>query len=115
MGVMAKRQHVACRGVGCRLRDVVAEVILRVLDQIWTIIQVVERVEVIVDDVVANGLQASKAVAIAVDVRRAEVCWKKAQNITEGHFVVVDLVVEISLTKTNKVLMRPCMAGYLMA
>lgn len=115
MGVVTKRHHVARCRVGCRLRDVVAEVIFRVLDQIRIVIQVVEGVEVIVDNVVASAIQASKAVAIAVNVRRAEVRWKKAEYITESHFVVVDLVVEIGLTETNKVLVRPGMASYLMA
>jgi hypothetical protein len=78
MNVVAKREHVSCCGVGRRTRDVVSEVILRVLDQVRIIIQVVEGVKVIVYSVVANGCQATKALAIAVNVRRAKVCWKIA-------------------------------------
>jgi hypothetical protein len=78
MSVVAKREHVSCCRVGRRIRDVVSEVILRVLDQGRIIIQVVECVKVIIYSVVADGRQATKALAIAVNVRRAKVCWKIA-------------------------------------
>lgn len=78
MNVVAKREHVTCCRVGRRIRDVVSEVILRVLDQGRIIIQVVEGVEIIVNNVVANGRQATKALTIAVNVRRTKVCRKIA-------------------------------------
>lgn len=78
MSVVAQGEHVVCCRVRCSLVDVIVEVILRVLDQIRSIIQVVKGVEVVVHNVVTNGCQAGKAVVVAINVRRPEVCWKIA-------------------------------------
>jgi len=110
MRVMAKHKTIA------RVRiNVIREKVLRVLYHTWSIVGIVKRVKVVVDDVVTEISEFGEASRIAVYVGWAKVGGDHAEDVADSHFVVDYLVVEVGGRKGVEVLMRPRMAGDLMA
>jgi hypothetical protein len=83
---------------GALASNVAKEEVLRVLDQVRRVHQVVLRIQVVVDDVVAEGLHVSFAAGrgVAVGERRPHVGGEEAQDVVERDLVVVHLFEALS-------------------
>ena len=96
---------------------VVGKYILTILDQICSVVHVIQGINVHVNNVVSQIVEEVEAARrlCTVEVRAPEVRREPAEQVTEGHLVVDDLRLLEGAVNLSKVLVRPRMAPDLMA
>jgi hypothetical protein len=77
------------------------------LDFNGAIIQVASGIQIEVDGMVSKVCETVTASGVALGIRRSHVGWDISKDVSEGHFVVDDLLVEGGWDKRSQVLVRP--------
>ena len=93
------------------------EDVLGDLDGVGTVVGVVTSVEVVQDNMVSKLTQVIKTARLgkAARVRRTHVSREAAQNVTKSHLILQELVFALVVRDLAKILVRPGVAGNLMA
>lgn len=113
MDVVSDGEAVARGGSALGLVEDALEVVLGDLD-VGELVVVI-RVEVEVRDDVAESLQHVLAGSVAGRVGRAHVGRVLSDDVADGHLVLDHLVVSLSIGDDTEILVRPGVAGYLVA
>jgi len=92
------------------------EDVLGDLDGFATVVGVVARVEIVQDNMVSELTQVIKTAGLgkAARVWRTHVSREAAENVTESHLVLQELVFALVVRDLAEILMRPGVAGNLM-
>lgn len=85
------------------------------LDEVGRVVEVALGVQVEVGDVVAEVVEPRVRRGVAGRVRRPHVRGEVAQDVGNGNLVVDHLVAELGLAERRETLVRPRVAGYLVA
>jgi hypothetical protein len=104
VNVVANDQEVGLAGVGSVVFNSIGEDVLGVLNQCLVIIQVVRRVQIKVGGMVSHVREALATGTATFRVRRAEILRDNTKDISECHFVVVDLVIELIYSQSTEIL-----------